>query len=270
MTDKEILEELGKRIKNTYGDDFKFFEATGEEYRDAPYLQKKNVRIYRKYGNCWRFSDCKGVGFVDFNIYTQYRLARQFRMIDLVGDIEMIWSWLKGHYDLDAPQSDPQIGSIYTNLQGLIKSADKKVSGEYRKFAKKYLKKGSTETKFHTTPTQYFYYDGDESYETRTLEADLFHPSEAGKTCTLVFQVRRDTITGELSVWYFFRQMDVTGEYPELLSTTDYVRLPEGFTESDLEEVLKQYIISDASDLAGQDLSGDAVEALENLVEQML
>lgn len=270
MSDKEILEELKKRIATTYGDTFKFFEATGEEYRDAPYLQKGNVRIYRKYGNCWRFSGCKGVGFVDFNIYSKYRLHKQFRMIDLVGDIEMIWDWMKKHYDLETPKDDPQITGLYNQVSQLMREADKKVSGEYRKFVKKYLGKTATETKFHTTPTQYFYYDGDESYETRTFEADLFHPSESERTCTLVFQIRRDTLTGELSTWYFFRKMDITGEYPELLSTTDYVKMEDKLEVNEFEDILKQYIIVDANDLAGQEMTEEAINALEDLVEQYL
>lgn len=270
MTDEEILLALKKRIEDKYGHSFNYTAPQGVEYRDAGFLQKGHVRVYRKFGNCWRFSDCKGVGFVDLNYYSQYRLAGQFRMIDLVGDPDIIWDWFTRHYTKEN-EVDIEMNGVYGTLSEVVRQSDKKISGEYIKFAKKHLKSSVKPTKVSLTPTQYYYYDGDESYETRTLEVDLFHPSNAERTCSIVFQVRRDTATKDLSVWYFFRKMDVTGDYPELLETTEYIPLGREFGKPEIEEIFKQYILTDSCDLAGsEDLDNSAVEELENLVETML
>lgn len=194
----------------------------------------KRLLVSTSIGNCWRLPRCSGVRFFDVKHYKgDSRFPEDScRFVDVTGEDDVIWGWFKRHYSdisdegFELDLATKRIGRYLKSSSNYFKKLSRLVKYVTRRWPNRYLER---EYKIKYIPTYYEYFDGDEHFESKVAEIKIpTLVSKDKRDISVLLQVRKNLGTDGIELGCATRSLKLGGEYPELESINNEVRVSIG------------------------------------------
>lgn len=210
MNDQEILKKVQKELKSRYSVDLSLTEGDGTEYGQPTKISGVDpntghyVEVSSKIGNSWYFSGCDGVRIIAYGRKkgkSQW-FSEHYRLLDVTGDPETVWEWLKTHYGVSGV-GDEELHSKRDALKVPIKKVLEETG------VNKLSMINPVGNSLISCPRiQYAYNDLDEYWESLVMDVKLPVWKDKGSVETsLIIQTRKDMNTGDIDYLWTVRKL---------------------------------------------------------------